>query len=156
MNFHAKENEAVLGDLVTDAKLGLTSDEVKSRQEKYGENKLQEKKKKTMLERFIDQFKDPMIIILLIAAAVSLGLTIYTIVGAYNLPLEDVTRDHAIKEALMELFEPFLILLIVVLNAVMGIMQESKAEKALLQGQASEDAPVEKEEEKHADDVTSE
>lgn len=131
MNFHAKENEAVLGDLVTDAKLGLTSDEVKSRQEKYGENKLQEKKKKTMLERFIDQFKDPMIIILLIAAAVSLGLTIYTIVGAYNLPLEDVTRDHAIKEALMELFEPFLILLIVVLNAVMGIMQESKAEKAL-------------------------
>ena len=57
MNFHAKENDAVLSDLVTDAKLGLSGAEVKARQEKYGENKLQEKKKKTMLERFIDQFK---------------------------------------------------------------------------------------------------
>ena len=126
MNFHAKENEAVLSDLVTDAKLGLSGAEVKARQEKYGENKLQEKKKKTMLERFIDQFKDPMIIILLVAAAVSLGLTIYNIVGAYQ-----IGDPEHIKEALLELFEPFLILLIVVLNAVMGIMQESKAEKAL-------------------------
>ncbi len=126
MNFHAKENDAVLVDLVTDAKLGLTSDEVKSRQEKYGENKLQEKKKKTMFQRFVDQFKDPMIIILLIAAAISLGLTIFNIVTAYQ------TKDsELINEALIELFEPFLILLIVVLNAIMGIMQESKAEKAL-------------------------
>ena len=114
MNFHAKENEAVLVDLVTDQKLGLTSDEVKSRQEKYGENKLQEKKKKTMFQRFMDQFKDPMIIILLIAAAISFGLAIYNF-----------------KHDPMEIFEPILILLIVVLNAVMGVMQESKAEKAL-------------------------
>ncbi len=114
MNFHAKENEAVLADLVTDQKLGLTSDEVKSRQEKYGENKLQEKKKKTMFQRFMDQFKDPMIIILLIAAAISFGLAIYNF-----------------KHDPMEIFEPILILLIVVLNAVMGVMQESKAEKAL-------------------------
>ena len=114
MNFHAKENEAVLTDLVTDQKLGLTSEEVKSRQEKYGENKLQEKKKKTMFQRFMDQFKDPMIIILLIAAAISFGLAIYNF-----------------KHDPMEIFEPILILLIVVLNAVMGVMQESKAEKAL-------------------------
>ena len=114
MNFHAKENEAVLCDLVTDAKLGLTSDEVKSRQEKYGENKLQEKKKRTMFQRFLDQFKDPMIIILLIAAAISFGLAIYNF-----------------KHDPMEICEPILILLIVVINAVMGVMQESKAEKAL-------------------------
>ena len=114
MNFHAKENEAVLTDLVTNQKLGLTSEEVKSRQEKYGENKLQEKKKKTMFQRFMDQFKDPMIIILLIAAAISFGLAIYNF-----------------KHDPMEIFEPILILLIVVLNAVMGVMQESKAEKAL-------------------------
>ena len=126
MNFHAKENEATLYNLATDAKLGLTGDEVKSRQEKYGENRLQEKKKKTMLQRFIDQFKDPMIIILLVAAAVSLGLTIYNIALAY----QGGNAEH-IKEALMELFEPFLILLIVVLNAIMGIVQESKAERAL-------------------------
>lgn len=126
MNFHAKENDAVLSDLVTDARLGLSSAEVLARQEKYGENRLQEKKKKTMLERFIDQFKDPMIIILLVAAAVSLGLTIYNIVIAY----QSGDAEH-IREALLELFEPFLILLIVVLNAIMGIMQESKAEKAL-------------------------
>ena len=123
---HAKETEVVLTDLATDAKLGLTSNEVAARQEKYGPNKLQEKKKKTMLERFIDQFKDPMIIILLVAAAVSLGLTIYNIVIAYQ------SGDAAhIKEALLELFEPFLILAIVILNAIMGIVQESKAEKAL-------------------------
>ena len=114
MNFHAKENEAVLVDLVTDQKTGLSGEEVKSRQEKYGENKLQEKKKKTMFQRFMDQFKDPMIIILLIAAAISFGLAIY-----------NFQHDP------MEIFEPILILLIVVLNAVMGVMQESKAEKAL-------------------------
>ena len=112
--FHSKETNAVLTDLVTDAKLGLTSAEAKSRQEKYGENKLQEKKKKTMLQRFLDQFKDPMIIILLIAAAISFALAIY-----------NFAHDP------MEIFEPILILLIVVLNAVMGVMQESKAEKAL-------------------------
>ena len=114
MNFHAKENEAVLVDLVTDQKTGLSGEEVKSRQEKYGENKLQEKKKKTMFQRFMDQFKDPMIIILLIAAAISFCLAIYNF-----------------KHDPMEIFEPILILLIVVLNAVMGVMQESKAEKAL-------------------------
>ena len=114
MNFHSKEQDAILSQLETDGKLGLTSDQVRIRQEKYGQNKLEEKKKKTMAERFFDQFKDPMIIILLIAAAISFGLAIY-----------NFGHDP------MEIFEPILILLIVVLNAVMGVMQESKAEKAL-------------------------
>ncbi len=80
--------------------------------EKYGENKLREKKKKTVLQRFSDQFKDVMIIILIIAAAISFGVAVY----------EGESGGF---------FEPLLILLIVVLNAIMGVIQESKAERAL-------------------------
>ena len=78
----------------------------------YGENKLAEKRKKTNLQRFLDQFKDVMILILLLAAAVSF------VVACFG-------HDP------MEFFEPVLILLIVVLNALLGMMQESKAEKAM-------------------------
>lgn len=89
---------------------GLTSDEALKRIKEYGENKLQEKKKKTMLQRFLEQFKDAMILILLAAALISFIVAFY--------------EGHGF-------FEPLLIVLIVVLNAVMGVMQESKAEKAL-------------------------
>ncbi len=92
--------------------MGLSSQEAVSRKEKYGENKLREKKKKNNLQRFLDQFKDVMIIILLIAAAISFALVCFE--GNWG-----------------ELFEPGLIVLIVIVNAVMGVMQESKAEKAL-------------------------
>ncbi len=92
--------------------LGLTSEEVAARQQQFGENKLREKKKKTTFERFLDQFKDAMIIILLIAAVVS-----FTMI--------------CIEKNWGELFEPALILLIVILNAIMGVYQEGKAEKAL-------------------------
>ena len=81
-------------------------------QGKFGPNKLSESKKKTNLQRFLEQFKDVMIIILLLAAAVSF------VVACFG-------HDP------MEFFEPALILLIVVLNAVLGVVQESKAEKAL-------------------------
>ena len=81
-------------------------------QGKFGPNKLSEGKKKTNLQRFLEQFKDVMIIILLLAAAVSF------VVACFG-------HDP------MEFFEPALILLIVVLNAVLGVVQESKAEKAL-------------------------
>ena len=91
---------------------GLTSQEAKIRLEKFGENKLKAKKKKTTLQRFIEQFKDAMIIILLVAAAISFAIAFDS------------------REA-KEFFEPALILLIVVLNAIMGVVQESKAEKAL-------------------------
>ena len=112
MNFHSKDQSAVITELETNEKLGLSTEEVQVRCEKYGKNKLEEKKKKTALQRFFDQFKDPMIIILLVAAAISFVIAI-------------VEKNPG------ELFEPFLILLIVVINAVMGVMQEAKAEKAL-------------------------
>lgn len=112
MIFHDKTKEEVLKDLGSDIERGLSSEQVASLKEKHGENKLREKKKKTMLQRFLDQFKDVMILILIAAAIVSFVIVC-------------VERNWG------ELFEPALIVLIVILNAVMGVMQESKAEKAL-------------------------
>lgn len=112
MVFHDKTKEEVLNSLGSDVERGLTGEQVVSQREKHGENKLREKKKKTMLQRFLDQFKDVMILILIAAAIVSFAIV-------------------CIERNWGELFEPALIVLIVILNAVMGVMQESKAEKAL-------------------------
>ncbi len=111
MSFYTKPLKEVLSQLGTDPK-GLSAKEVESRQEKYGPNELQQAKKKTNLQRFFDQFKDAMILILLAAAAVSFIIA-------------------CVEWQPKEFFEPALILLIVILNAIMGVMQESKAEKAL-------------------------
>ncbi len=118
MVYHSESPEKVIKDLGTNEVSGLTSEQVKALTEKYGENKLQEKKKKTLLARFFEQFKDAMIIILLIAAAVSLGIAIYN----------TIANNHF---DLIEMIEPFLILAIVLINAIMGVVQENKAEKAL-------------------------
>ena len=112
MNFHSEDLEAVLFEVGADTAAGLTTKEVKERTEKFGKNKLQEKKKKSFMARFFEQFKDVMIIILIIAALVSFVIA-------------------CIEKNPKEFFEPALILLIVVINAIMGVMQESKAEKAL-------------------------
>lgn len=98
--------------LHTDPEKGLTSDQVRKLIEEHGENKLKEARKKTNLQRFFDQFKDVMILILLMAAAISFIVAL-------------------IEGNSSEFFEPVLILLIVILNAVMGVIQENKAEKAL-------------------------
>lgn len=116
MTPHSIDAQSVLAELST-TESGLSEAEISARLEKYGENKLREKKRKTMLARFIDQFKDVMIIILLFAAAVSAGIVIY-----------DLIQGHG---SVGEFFEPGLILIIVILNAIMGVVQESKAEKAL-------------------------
>lgn len=71
MNSYSQNAEAILNDLQTNQKDGLNEVEVRERKEKYGENKLREKKKKTTLQRFIEQFKDAMILILIAAAIVS-------------------------------------------------------------------------------------
>lgn len=112
MNYHDKSRDEVILALMTDEKNGLSSDEAKKRLEKYGENKLREKKKKSNLARFADQFKDVMILILIAAAVVS-----FTMI--------------CIEKNWGEIFEPALILIIVILNAVIGVYQEGKAEKAL-------------------------
>lgn len=112
MTPHNTPREDLLKELRTSLEAGLSSQEAQQRLGQYGENKLAEKKKKTNLQRFLEQFKDAMIIILLLAAAVSF------VVACFG-------HDP------MEFFEPLLILLIVVLNAVLGMVQEAKAEKAL-------------------------
>ena len=112
MKFYSAPLSEVLTKTATDPKLGLSQNEVTERLQKYGENRLKEKKKQSNLSRFIGQFKDVMIIILLIAAAVSFGVVVF-------------------EKNWGELFEPILILVIVVLNAIMGVYQEGKAEKAL-------------------------
>ena len=112
MTPHNTPQADLLKELRTSLEAGLSSQEAQQRLGKYGENKLAEKKKKTNLQRFLEQFKDAMIIILLLAAAVSF------VVACFG-------HDP------MEFFEPLLILLIVVLNAVLGMVQEAKAEKAL-------------------------
>ncbi|MBQ9729865.1 MAG: calcium-translocating P-type ATPase, PMCA-type [Clostridia bacterium] len=112
MNYYSESKESVLKALETDPSQGLSQEEVNRRLEKYGENKLKEKKKKTNLQRFLEQFKDVMILILLAAAAISFVVA-------------------CVEKNPKEFFEPLLILLIVVLNALMGVIQENKAEKAL-------------------------
>ena len=112
MSAHSQSKQELLKSFSTSAEKGLSSGQVAELQSRYGPNKLKEKKKKTNLQRFLEQFKDVMIIILLIAAVVSFVIA-------------------CVEGDPMEFFEPVLILLIVVLNAIMGMVQESKAEKAL-------------------------
>ena len=89
---------------------GLSSGEAKVRLEKNGPNKLAEGKKETLLQKFLRELSDPMIIILIIAAVIS-GIT-----AAYE------------GESFTDVF---IILAVVIINAVLGVFQESKAEKAI-------------------------
>ena len=79
--FYSCPQDDVVKDLATDARKGLTEEEAQARRARYGENKLQEQKKKSMFVRFLEQFKDVMIIILLIAACVSFGVICYEVFG---------------------------------------------------------------------------
>ena len=112
MLFHNKNKEETLKLLATNRENGLSSKQVADLQQKHGPNRLREKKKKTLAQRFFDQFKDVMILILIAAAIVSFVIV-------------------CVEKNWGELFEPALILLIVLLNAAMGVYQEGKAEKAL-------------------------
>ena len=109
--FHEKSVIETFEELHT-GEDGLTDKEAESRLIEYGENKLNEKKKKSLALRFFEQFKDVMIIILLIAAVISFVVA-------------------CVGDDPMEFIEPALIVLIVILNAVLGLVQENKAEKAL-------------------------
>ena len=109
-SFYTQSATEVLNALGTSAN-GLTSAEAAERLQKYGPNKLKEAEKPTLFQRFIAQLKDPMLIILLVAAAVS------AITGMLA---------HESEWA-----EVIIILAVVLLNAVLGVIQESKAEAAI-------------------------
>ena len=106
---YQRTQDDILAELNSSAS-GLSEEQAEERLERYGENKLAEAKKTTVLQRFFQQLKDPMLLILLAAAAVS-----------------------AVTNALSgESFtEVFIILVVVLLNAVLGVIQESKAEAAI-------------------------
>ncbi len=109
MKHYCEDASAVLAQLGTTEK-GLSSAEAKSRLERDGLNKLAEAKGKTLLQRFLEQLSDPMIIILLVAAAISGVLAVLE-----NEGFADV----------------IIILAVVIINAVLGVYQENKAEKAI-------------------------
>lgn len=93
-----------------DEENGLSNEQVNENRQKYGTNELQTKKKKSTFVKFLEQFKDFMIIVLIIAAIIS-GVVGY-IEG------EGIT-------------DSIIILIVVILNAVIGVIQENKAEKSL-------------------------
>lgn len=102
--FYQKSNEEVLNELKTSVK-GLTEVEVKERQEKYGLNELKEKEGTSTFQMIIDSFKDPLVIILLIAAVVQMFLG--------------------------EMVESLVIFIVLILNSILGVVQSKKAEGAL-------------------------
>lgn len=104
---YRKQSEEVLQLLQSDARLGLTDEQVLSQREKFGLNELEEKKREPWIVKFLKQFADVLIIILLVAAVISLIVD----------PSEWV--------------DSLVIFIVVMLNAVLGVVQESKAEKSL-------------------------
>ena len=115
MSFYLKSKDEVLTELQS-SENGLSATESAARLEKYGKNKLVEGKKESLLHRFFKQLAEPMTIILLVAAAISAGVEIYNGVaqGHWAFPTDVV-----------------IIMAVVLINAVLGVFQESKAEKAI-------------------------
>ena len=109
MKFYCEENEKVLQELKTDRN-GLSPAEAEKRLAENGKNRLEAAKGKSLVRRFLEQLADPMIIILLVAALISGVLAVIE-----NESFADV----------------IIILAVVIINAVLGVYQESKAEKAI-------------------------
>lgn len=109
--WHTKAISEIRRETKTNLKYGIDSREVEQRKQLYGVNKIEEQKKKSLLLRFIEQFNDFMIITLIVAAIIS-SVTAYM----------QGTNDY---------IDSIIIVAIVVFNAFLGLIQESKAEKAL-------------------------
>ncbi len=105
--FYTMEASAVLKDLESSSE-GLTEAQAQTRIERYGKNELQEENKKSLFVMFLEQFKNLMVIILIIAAVISLI----------------ATKGEDLADALI-------IFAVVLINAILGVVQENKAEKAL-------------------------
>lgn len=107
---YTKSADEVVVHLNTNQATGLSQQDAKTRLEEYGENAIREEEKRTLFQKFLDQFKDFMIIVLLAAAAIS------AVVG--------IAEGEGIADAII-------ILIVVLLNAVLGVYQEAKAEDAI-------------------------
>lgn len=109
MDYYKKSIEETLKEVSSNLD-GLSNKEVLQKGEKYGKNKLAEAKKISLFSRFMAQMADPMIIILIVAAVISAITSVYE------------------GESFTDVF---IIMFVVILNAVLGVLQESKAEKAI-------------------------
>ena len=109
--WHTYKINEVIRNFRTNLGNGLTEEEVKKRQEKYGKNKLKDKKKESIIVKFIKQFNDFMIIILIIASIIS---AVVSKMQGEN-----------------DYIDSIIIIAIVILNAIMGLVQEAKAEKSI-------------------------
>lgn len=105
MRWYAKQIKEIEEKLFTNITMGLTSSQLEINRETYGENKLDEKKKKSFFARLLSQFKDLLVIILIVAAVIS------AIVGEY--------------------IDSVVIVAIVIINAILGVVQEQKAEASI-------------------------
>lgn len=106
----AESSQAIISKLETDCHKGLSQAEAEDRLTKYGENAIQEEETRSLVQKFIDQFKDFMIIVLLVAAAIS------AVIG--------YMEGEGFADSII-------ILIVVILNAVLGVFQEAKAEDAI-------------------------
>ena len=109
--WHTKNIKEVEKELRTNIKTGLGDKDVLIRQDEFGKNKIEEGKKESLLVKFINQFKDFMIIILIIAAIISAVVSYLEGTGDY--------------------FDSIIIIAIVIFNGIMGLIQEAKAEKSI-------------------------
>lgn len=110
MNYWNKKIDEVEKELETDIINGLSNEDIAKKQEKYGLNELAGKKKQSLFSKFLNQFKDFMIVVLIIAAIVS---------GYIGIKEGEGITDSII------------ILIVVIMNAIIGVVQENKAEKSL-------------------------
>ncbi|CDE10930.1 calcium-translocating P-type ATPase PMCA-type [Clostridium sp. CAG:354] len=109
--WHTKNIKEIEKELRTNIKTGLGDKDVQIRQDEFGKNKIEEGKKESLLVKFINQFKDFMIIILIIAAIISAVVSYLEGTGDY--------------------FDSIIIIAIVLFNGLMGLIQEAKAEKSI-------------------------
>ena len=122
-NWFSKSVDEVKKELLTDLEKGLTDEQISKQREKFGKNELKTQKKKSLFVKFLEQFKDFMIIVLIIAAIIS-GVVGYM-------------QGEGITDSII-------ILIVVIVNAIIGVAQEAKAEKSLeaLQKLSSHSAKV--------------
>ena len=109
--WHTKNIKETVKELRTNIKTGLSEEDVKIRQEEFGKNKIEEGKKVSLLVKFLAQFKDFMIIILILAAGISALVSYFEGTGDY--------------------FDSVIIIAIVIFNGIIGLIQENRAEKSI-------------------------
>ena len=123
--FETLNNKQLAEAFETDLEKGLTSEQAKTRLEKNGENKLAEKKKKSVIRMFFEQMKDPMIYVLFAAIALTIGVSIY----------ETLTEDPALVSNWFldvgDWPDVIIIMAVIIINSIIGTVQEVKAQTSL-------------------------